>query len=252
MLQSSAPTAQESAHYSPYANDYLGVSSNSLVSATSIANSEEETRANPLARRWKRERRRRKVGRAYDMALEISRSLRVTSPHMRVLDVGCGNGYITHHLSAMLGTKVTGIDLEPATEAPIEYRPFNGTRFPVESQTLDAVLFCYVLHHAQDLPSLLSEVRRVLRRGGQVGVYEDIPSNWWDQFVCGIHNRQWESRTGRCTFQTEDSWRRVFESEGFEVVATRPLSRWRNLAHPVSRRFFLMRLNDASGNERPQ
>jgi cyclopropane fatty-acyl-phospholipid synthase-like methyltransferase len=34
--------------------------------------------------------RRRKVGRAYDMALEIARILK---PGSAVLDVGCGNGF---------------------------------------------------------------------------------------------------------------------------------------------------------------
>jgi len=252
MLQPSVSSAAESAHYPSYSDDFLDVSSNSLVREPSIADYYEEIRPNGLARRWRRERRRRKVARAYDMALEISRSLRSASPLRRVLDVGCGNGYITHHLSAMLGTTVTGIDLASTTEAPIEYRPFDGTRLPIETESLDAVLFCYVLHHAQDLTALLREVRRVLRRGGQVVVYEDIPLNWWDRFMCGIHNRIWEGRTGPSTFRNEDGWRRLFESEGFEIVTTRALSRWRNLAHPVSRRFFLMRLNEPNSNEHQQ
>ena len=50
-----------------------------------------------------RERRRRKVGRAYDMALEIARAIPCGS---EVLDVGCGNGFIAHHLSALLGKSV--------------------------------------------------------------------------------------------------------------------------------------------------
>lgn len=247
MLQPALHPAPESGPAG--ANGFLGAS---VVTETSIAARDDAARESGLQRRWRRERRRRKVARAYDMALEISRSLRVTSPEMRVLDVGCGNGYIAHHLSAMLGARVTGIDLESTTEAPVDYRPFDGERFPVETQTLDAVLFCYVLHHAQNLPALLSELRRVLRPDGQVVVYEDMPSNWWDRFVCSIHNRTWEGRTGPCTFLIEDGWRRLFELEGFELVATRPLSRWRNLAHPVSRRFFLMRLNKSEGNERQQ
>jgi ubiquinone/menaquinone biosynthesis C-methylase UbiE len=145
-----------------------------------------------------------------------------------------------------------GIDLEETTEAPIDYRPFDGTRFPVETQSLDAVLFCYVLHHAQDLGTLLSEVRRVLRADGQVVVYEDDPESWWDRIVCSIHNLKWRGRTGPCTFKTEAGWRQLFESAGFEVGKTRSLSRWRNLAHPVSRRFFVMALNNAGGVEPEQ
>jgi SAM-dependent methyltransferase len=206
-----------------------------------------------IVRRWRRERRRRKVGRAYDMALEISREIsrsrRRGSSASRVLDVGCGNGYIAHHLSAMLGASVLGIDLDETTEAMIDYRPFDGVRFPVETESLDAVLFCYVLHHAQELGRLLGEARRVLRAGGQVVVYEDIPETGWDRLICRIHDRQWRGRTGSCTFNTEAGWRRLFASAGFEVVKTRSLSRWRNLAHPVSRRFFLMELDNAGGNK---
>src|SRR5437667_2525706 len=70
-------------------------------------------------RRWARERRRRKVGRAYDMALEIAR---VIPRGSEVLDVGCGNGYIAHHLRAILCTNILGIDLSESTEAPIDHR----------------------------------------------------------------------------------------------------------------------------------
>src|ERR1700730_9979125 len=82
--------------------------------------------ARTLHRRWARERRRRKVGRAYDMALEIARVI----PHgSEVLDVGCGNGFIAHHLSAMLGTDVVGIDLGSSADAPIDYRRYDGAQF---------------------------------------------------------------------------------------------------------------------------
>src|SRR4026208_223797 len=68
-----------------------------------------------LKRRLARERRRRKVGRAYDMALEIAR---VIPKGSQVLDVGCGSGFIAHHLSAILGMNVSGIDAMDKTEAP--------------------------------------------------------------------------------------------------------------------------------------
>jgi SAM-dependent methyltransferase len=191
-----------------------------------------------LRRRWTRERRRRKVGRAYDMALEIARII----PHgSQVLDVGCGNGYIAHHLSAILGTSVVGIDVGTSTEAAIEYRRFDGIHFPRSSDSVDVVLLCYVLHHCQDVHAVLGEVRRVLRPGGTVIIYEDIPERWWDKGVCWIHNRQWKNRTGPCTFRNNAEWICLFESGGFEAVSCRRLSRARNLAHPIRRELYLLK-----------
>ena len=192
-----------------------------------------------VRRRGQRSRRRRLVGRSYDMALELAR---VIPNHARVLDVGCGSGFIAHHLTAMLGARVVGLDLAESAAAPIEYLRYDGTRFPVPDHCFDAVLLCYVLHHAQDLPTMLNEVRRVLRRdNGLAVVYEDIPSVMWDRFICWTHDLQWRRHTGRCTFRREPEWRMLFGSFGFEIIMERPLSRWRNLAHPVSRRFYVLK-----------
>ena len=195
---------------------------------------------NALNRRWHRERRRRAVGRAYDMALEIFRAIPDGS---EVLDVGCGNGFIAHHLSAMLDAPVVGIDLAKRTHAPIDYRRFDGARFPVPDKSFDAILLCYVLHHAQDVRLVLSEVCRTLRNDGCAVIYEDIPRTWFDRGVCWSHNLQWRHHTGPCTFRSGSEWRKLFQSFDFEIVAERSLSRWRNLAHPVSRQFYLLRVN---------
>jgi len=194
--------------------------------------------AQGLKRRWLRERRRRKVGRAYDMALEIAR---VIPRGSEVLDIGCGNGFITHHLSAMLGTGVVGIDVMAATQAPIDYRRYDGRDFPVADHSIDAVLLCYVLHHAQDVRAVLSEMKRVLRPGGLAVIYEDIPETAWDRLICWTHDLKWRRRAGECTFRTESEWVEMFERAGFEAILERQLSRTRNLMHPVKRRFFLLR-----------
>lgn len=196
-----------------------------------------------IKRRLSRMRRRRKVGRAYDMALEVARVLPTRAD---VLDVGCGNGFIAHHLQSMLGRTVVGLDVSQSTAARINYLPYDGRHFPVRDRSFDAVLLCYVLHHAQEPRLVLNEVSRVLRSGGLAIIYEDIPSLWWDRVVCWTHNRQWRDRTGPCTFQAEHDWRRTFRLAGFEIVNERALSRWRNLAHPVARRFFVIRASSLS------
>ncbi|HEV7683015.1 MAG TPA: class I SAM-dependent methyltransferase [Pyrinomonadaceae bacterium] len=195
-----------------------------------------------IQRRLQRERRRRKVGRAYDMALEIARVLPVKT---RVLDVGCGSGFIAHHLSAMLQQSVVGVDLDTHTEAAIDYRQFDGKHLPLADGSIDAVLLCYVLHHAQDVDEVMSELRRVLGARGYAVIYEDIPAVWWDRMICWTHNLKWRKRTGPCTFRRESEWRALFTAAGFQVVAERQLSRWRNLFHPVRRRFYLLEMSAA-------
>lgn len=191
-------------------------------------------------RRWERQRRRRKVGRAYDMALEIARLL---PRQARVLDVGCGNGFIAHHLSALLRANVVGLDVDTQTNATIDYFPYDGRHFPMREDSFDAVLLCYVLHHAQDASLVLNEVSRVLVQGGMAIIYEDIPTKLWDRMVCWFHNQQWKARTGPCSFRSQAEWRAVFIAADFKVISERPLSRWRNLAHPVTRRFYVLRAN---------
>jgi ubiquinone/menaquinone biosynthesis C-methylase UbiE len=192
-----------------------------------------------LQRRLRRERRRRKVGRAYDMALEIARVIPNT---YEILDVGCGNGFIAQHLAGLLGSYVLGIDVDGSPEAPINFRQFAGDCLPAPDHSFEAVLFCYVLHHAQNVDAIFNEVRRVLRDDGAVVIYEDLPATRWDRFLCSIHNRQWRERAGECTFRSEGEWHETFQRAGFEIVEQRTLSRWRNLAHPVQRHFFLLRM----------
>ena len=191
-----------------------------------------------VKRRWLRERRRRKVGRAYDMALEIARVLPSGS---EILDVGCGNGFIAHHLSTLLRTSVIGIDIMAATDAAIDYRQYDGLHIPLAGNSVDAVLLCYVLHHAQDASLLLREIKRVLQPSGLVVIYEDIPETVWDRLVCWTHDLQWRKRTGTCTFRDEAGWQSLFQEMGFEIIRERQLSRLRNLTHPVCRRLFLLR-----------
>jgi ubiquinone/menaquinone biosynthesis C-methylase UbiE len=172
------------------------------------------------------------------MALEIARFIPRNSS---VLDVGCGSGYIAHHLSSLLGSRVLGIDLNEGAEAAIDFRRFNGSQFPVDDQSFDATLFCYVLHHARDLDVIMKELRRVLRNGGTALVYEDIPVCWWDRIVCRIHDLKWRKRTGPCTFRTTSQWRAIFAKNAFEIVQEKRLSRGRNLAHPVARRLYVLK-----------
>ncbi len=186
----------------------------------------------PIAR-WTRY---RAIARAYDGALALTEHVQSNA---RVLDVGCGRGFVAHHLAA-LGRSVTGIDLDPQIEAPIPYRQFDGAHLPFDAATFDTVLFSYVLHHTTRAGALLREAARVLAPGGRIVVLEDIPDRWHDRLLCLWHDARWRARTGPCTFMVERAWRDLFDAIGLRVVDQRPLPRLRNATHPVLGALFVL------------
>jgi SAM-dependent methyltransferase len=190
-----------------------------------------------LSRAGKRFLRRRRVGAAYDMAKEIATYIPAGA---RVLDVGCGRGYIAHQLGAFLGGAVQGTDLAPVVEAPIAYQAFDGATLPFASGAFDVVLFCYMLHHARDARILLDEAARVVGPEGMLVIYEDTPRSWIDRLLCRRHERQWRARTGPCTFRPDASWRQVFTAAGLFVRAARRLSRLRDWSYPVARSLYVL------------
>lgn len=94
----------------------------------------------------------------------------------RVLDVGCGNGYILSHF-AQYGAHTTGIDLT-ARGVGLSSRRFqlerlqgdfvqgNAEELPFETDCFDLVLSMGVLHHTPNTQRAVQEIYRVLRPGG--------------------------------------------------------------------------------------
>jgi len=187
---------------------------------------------------YRRKLRRRHVAFAYDMAKEIANYL---GRGQQVIDIGCGNGFIAHHLSALLATPVIGVDIFDQPEAPIAYGQFDGERLSAYADdSFDAALLCYVLHHCQDIEALLAEVARVVRPGGQVVIYEDLPTTSFDRLLCWRHDRAWRSRSGNSSFFDAETWPKIFSQAGFTLKRARGLSRLRDINHPVDRRLYLL------------
>jgi ubiquinone/menaquinone biosynthesis C-methylase UbiE len=188
----------------------------------------------------RRQKRRRSVGKAYDTAVEVADLI---PPDTRLLDVGCGNGYVAHHLNALLTTRVTGVDLPDTAKARIEYFSYDGKRLPVSDSSYDGVLLSYVLHHVQDIHLALGEIQRVVRPDGLVVIYEDVPQTVWDNIPGRLHSAKWQSVSGPCTFRRPSEWSDLFASYGFEIVSERALSRWRNIFHPMAHILYVLRAN---------
>jgi 2-polyprenyl-6-hydroxyphenyl methylase / 3-demethylubiquinone-9 3-methyltransferase len=103
-------------------------------------------------------------------------TLGITPEGQRVLDIGCGGGFLTEEF-AKIGFDVTGIDpsgptitqaAAHAAEAglAITYRVASGEAIPFDDATFDIAYCCDVLEHVNDLATVIAETARVLKPGG--------------------------------------------------------------------------------------
>src|SRR5919106_6713810 len=90
-----------------------------------------------------------------------------------VLDVGCGEGVLTHKWAQRLEGRVVGIDLEdPAIQAEwatrpapnLEYRVMKAERMPFADSEFDVATAIEVLEHVPDPEHTVSEMARVAER----------------------------------------------------------------------------------------
>jgi len=109
--------------------------------------------------------------------------LRYLEPGMRVLDVGCGPGSITVGFAQVVAPgEVVGIDIEAsqvaAAQALAVEREITNVRFevanaavlPFPDGSFDAAFEHTLLEHVADPPTVIREMRRVLKPGGLIGL----------------------------------------------------------------------------------
>jgi SAM-dependent methyltransferase len=93
----------------------------------------------------------------------------------RALDLGCGDGRLTAQLEAaeLTAADVSAVALERARRRLpgahlVELEP--DAPLPLGDATFDLVLCAETIEHVRDVQLLLSEIRRVLRPGGELAL----------------------------------------------------------------------------------
>jgi SAM-dependent methyltransferase len=101
----------------------------------------------------------------------------------RILDIGCGSGYIAAALAELAGAegRVHAVDVrdQRLVEEGYDFQAVAGTELPFGDGSLDVVLSNHVIEHVGDEADQLrhlQEVHRVLRPGGVC--YLAVPSRW--------------------------------------------------------------------------
>jgi ubiquinone/menaquinone biosynthesis C-methylase UbiE len=107
-------------------------------------------------------------------------------PGHRVLEIGCGTGNLALRAQRMHpDAEVVGIDPDPLALArarrkaeragrPVRFDQGKAGELPYPDESIDRVLSSFMIHHLDDAEKrrTLTEVRRVLRPGGQLHIVD--------------------------------------------------------------------------------
>lgn len=152
----------------------------------------------------------------------------------RVLDIGCGPGYLTEEIARIVGPQggVRAVDTsEPmiaaakrrcASYPTVEFRHADACTLPYPDASFDAAVAVQVYLFVPQLAAALAELRRVLRPGGRVIV---VDTDWGSAV--------WNSRDPARMSRVLETWKqRYFDAHigrtlpgalrraGFEIAAT--------------------------------
>ena len=136
------------------------------------------------------------IYRTSDVAAQRRTTLRALAlgPGERVLDVGCGPGFLAAEMGAAVGAtgRVVGIDRSPAMLAlaharcdsagcgpQVELHPGDARRLPAAEGDFDAAVAVLTYEFSGDVDAALAELYRVLRPGGRAVVVDTD----WDSIV---------------------------------------------------------------------
>jgi len=115
----------------------------------------------------------------------ILASLRPRAPGGRLLDIGCGTGFIID-LAKDIFDDIHGIDITEPMLARIDTSSGNVTvhhglveAMPFADESFDVVTSYAFLHHVEDTRAILREVYRVLRPGGMMYIGLEPNSLFW-------------------------------------------------------------------------
>jgi SAM-dependent methyltransferase len=150
-------------------------------------------------------------------------------PGGRVLDWGCGFGQVSDLLLAR-GLDVTSYDYKPGAAGiePLELFPHISVHhssepvaLPFEDGQFAAVLSCGVLEHVPDPPGSLTELRRILRPGGTLYVYNLANRRSYLERLAKLMGMYYHGKFPDDRVYTLAEARKLLTDNGFRVLESR-------------------------------
>jgi SAM-dependent methyltransferase len=99
---------------------------------------------------------------------------------IRILEAGCGNGWLSHRLSDIPGTEVVGMDIngEELSQAKRVFSGRTNLQFVhanlamLRSEKFDVIVFASSIQYFPSLPGIIHEAQQQLRPGGEIHIID--------------------------------------------------------------------------------
>jgi ubiquinone/menaquinone biosynthesis C-methylase UbiE len=112
---------------------------------------------------------------------------------MKVLDIGCGSGYMTYQMAyhgpTAYGTDIIKMDdkyIPQNLRGKLTFLQTNGETMPFEENFFDVILLSEVITQVPELQKFMSELKRIIKPSGRLvivqplerrGIWEDYTTN---------------------------------------------------------------------------
>jgi SAM-dependent methyltransferase len=111
-------------------------------------------------------------------SLRLIRYLAAKKKPLRILEIGCGNGWLGHRLSGIPGARVTGMDVNRTEleQALRVFRKVDNLRFVNEVKEaeadVDIIIYSASIQYFPDLAEILQGSLRRLSSGGEIHILD--------------------------------------------------------------------------------
>lgn len=181
----------------------------------------------------------------------------LNNPNMRLLDMGCAQGFLSFWLEERTKRSIYGMDIADGfVKAAHTYKTTKGfkSQFMVmdaensglKSDSFDLVIMLDVLHHFPDTAYVLREIHRILKRGGTLIIFEPNPFNpllVYDTIKWNVTKVKW--RHEHENHFTRWHYLNGFKKAGFDIVENKTI---RYIPKGVLRKKYLSQLDHLLSN----
>jgi 2-polyprenyl-3-methyl-5-hydroxy-6-metoxy-1,4-benzoquinol methylase len=160
----------------------------------------------------------------------------------KVLDIGCGNGYLAELIAKNKKAQVICVDVDDFNQTNIPTILFDGVNLPFADRRFDVVILSFVLHHSEFQQELLSEAARVCR--GKIIIYEDETMVGAEAIMGTAHQKIWNffnSQEGKVTYHSPAQWREIFAQNNLEILEEKREFSLGSFFIPLKRAVFILK-----------